>query len=95
MMKRWNGTKKNLYITTSRTVPTPRGDANLIASPLLERKLFTQIARASKNVKDKDGYINMLNQLIDLTPDRLNIQLNSHMILAKFYGENGLLEKAE
>ena len=87
--------KKNLYITTSRTVPTPRGDANLIASPLLERKLFTQIARASKNVKDKDGYINMLNQLIDLTPDRLNIQLNSHMILAKFYGENGLLEKAD
>lgn len=87
--------KRNLYITTSETFPTPKGDLNFIASPKLERKLFTQITRASKNVKDIEGYANMLYQLIDLTPDRLNIQLNSHIILAKFFSTNGMLEKAE
>ena len=87
--------KRNLYITTSETFSTPKGDLNVIASPKLERKLFTQIARASKNVKDIEGYANMLKELIDLAPDRLNIQINSHIILAKLFGTNGLLEKAE
>ncbi len=87
--------KRNLYITTSKTFPTPKGDLNVIASPKLERKLFRQIARASKNVKDIAGYANMLNQLIDLVPDRQNIQLNSHIILAKFHAANGMLEKAK
>ena len=87
--------KRNLYITTSRTVPTPKGDLNVIASPKLERKLFRQITRANKNVKDIEGYANMLNQLIDLVPDRQNIQLNSHIILANFHAANGMLEKAK
>ena len=87
--------KRNLYITTSRTVPTPKGDLNVIASPKLERKLFRQITRASKNVKDIEGYANMLSQLIEFASDRPNIQLNSHIILAKFYAANGMLEKAE
>ncbi len=87
--------KRNLYITTSKTFPTPKGDLNVIASPKLESKLFTQITRASKNVKDIEGYANMLNQLIDLVPDRQNIQLNSHIILAKFHAANGMLEKAK
>lgn len=87
--------KRNLYITTSETFPTPRGDSNVIASPKLERKLFTQIIRSGKNVKDKDGYINMLNQLIDLTPDRINIRLNSYVALGRFYAANGMPEEAE
>jgi len=87
--------KRNLYITTSRTFPTPEGDLKVIASPILERKLFAQITKSCKNVKDKDGYINMLNQLIDITPDKINIQLNSYIVLAKFYAANGMLEKAE
>ena len=87
--------KRNLYITTSETFPTPKGNLNIIASPKLERQLFTQITRASRNVKDIEGYTNMLNQLIDTAPDRLNIQLNAHIILAKFFGANGMLEKAK
>ncbi len=87
--------KRNLYITTSETFPTPKGEFNVTSSPSLERKLFTEINRARKNVKDKDGFANMMNKLIDIAPDRMNIQLNSHIILAKFYGANGILEKAE
>ncbi len=87
--------KRNLYITTSETFPTPKGELNVTSSPSLERKLFTEINRARKNVKDKDGFANMMNKLIDIAPDRMNIQLNSHIILAKFYGANGILEKAE
>ena len=86
--------RRNLYITTSRTIPTPEGDLEITSSPILERKLFAQITRTVKNVKDKDGYINMMNQLIDLTPDRINIQLNSYIVLAKFYATNGMIEKA-
>ncbi len=87
--------KRNLYITTSETFTTREGNLKLISSPILVRKLFAQITRSCKNVKDKDGYINMLNQLIDITPVRINIQLNSYMILAKFYAANGMFEKAK
>ena len=87
--------KRNLYITTSNTFPTPKGNLNVIASPKLERKLFAQITRSRKNVKDKDGYINMLNQLIDHAPDRINIQLHSYTVLGKFYAAHGMPEKAE
>ena len=87
--------KRNLYITTSKTIPTPEGDLQITSSPILERKLFAEISKAIKNVNDKDGYINMMNQLINLTPDRINIQLNSYIVLAKFYAANGPLEKAE
>ena len=87
--------KRNLYITTSETIPTREGDLQVTSSPILERKLFVQITRTVKNVKDIDGYINMMNQLIDLTPDRINIQLNSYIVLAKFYAANGIPEKAE
>ena len=87
--------KRNLYITTSDTFPTPKGDLNVIASPKLERKLFAQITKSCKNVKDKDGYINMLNQLIDHAPDRINIQLHSYIVLGKFYAAHGMPEKAE
>ncbi len=91
-LQRYN---RNLYITTPETFPSREGDLKLISSPILVRKLFAQITRSCKNVKDKDGYINMLNQLIDIAPDRINIQLNSYMILAKFYAANGMFEKAK
>ena len=30
-----------------------------------ERSLFSRIVKAGKNVEDKDGYVEMLNNLID------------------------------
>ena len=60
-----------------------------------ERSMFERIVQTGKNVKDKDGYIVMLNQLIeDLTFD-LPAQLNTIMALAQFYTVNNQQEKAE
>jgi len=60
-----------------------------------ERSMFERIVQAGKNVKDKDGYIGMLNQLIDNLTFDLPAQLNTIMALAQFYTVNNQHQKAE
>lgn len=60
-----------------------------------ERDVFAQIVQMGKNIKDKAGYVDMLHQLMDAIPDNLSVQLNTHFVLAGFYRDNGMSEKAE
>ncbi len=63
--------------------------------PFVERDLLSQVVKAGKNVKDKDGYVEMLNKLIDSMSDNLRSQLSTTLALAQFYAENNQDEKAE
>ena len=60
-----------------------------------ERDVFAQIVQMGKNIKDKAGYVDMLHQLMDAIPDNLSVQLNTHFVLAGFYRDNSMSEKAE
>ncbi len=68
---------------------------NSITSPSSERGTFAKIANYGKNTKDKERYISMLNQIIQDMSNKLTVQLNATLVLAQFYHENGMLEKAE
>ncbi len=60
-----------------------------------QRQLVEQIAEMGKNVKDKARYVDMLNELMDAIPNRPSAQLNIHLLLARFYRDNNMPEKAE
>ena len=60
-----------------------------------ERELFAQIAEYGKNPKDKEGYVSMLNQIIQDMSDKLSVRLNASLVLAEFYRKNDITEKAE
>ena len=56
---------------------------------------FSRIVKVGKNVKDKDGYAKMLEDLIDIIPHNLSAHFNLIFALAQFYKENDMPEKAE
>ncbi|MDE0634898.1 MAG: tetratricopeptide repeat protein [Candidatus Poribacteria bacterium] len=60
-----------------------------------ERDMFARIVKAGKNIKDEDRYVEMLNNLIDVSELDLPAQLNTIMALAQFYTVNNQHEKAE
>lgn len=62
---------------------------------LVERKLLTRVVKAGKTVKDKEGYENMLNELIESLSDNLRSQLHTMLVLAQTYQETGEHEKAD
>ena len=78
--------------TKNLTAADYRGDQNVTTHPGFHRQLFAKIG---KDVQDKEGFADMMNKLIDSFPDSLSIQLNAHLVLAKFYHGNGPLEKAD
>ena len=60
-----------------------------------QRQLIAQIAEMGKNANDKERYVNMLNKLMDAIPDKPSVQLNIHLLLARFYRDNNMPEQAE
>ncbi len=62
--------------------------------PYVERDLLSQVVKAGKNVQDKEGYVEMLNKLIDSMSDNLRSQLSTTLALAQFYRESDQNEKA-
>ncbi len=60
-----------------------------------ERELFAQIAEYGKNPKDEEGYVSILNQIIQNMSNKLSVRLNASLVLAEFYRENDMTEKAE
>ncbi len=62
--------------------------------PSFHRQLFGKIRKAGKNVQNTVGFADMVNNLIEVFPDNLSIQLNAHLVLAMFYHDKGLTEKA-
>ena len=59
-----------------------------------ERQVFAEISEMGKNVKNKEGYVGMLHKLIDAMPDQPSVQLNANLVLAEFYHDNNMSEKA-
>ena len=72
-----------------------RQDQNVTTHPGFHRQLFAKIGKIGKDVQGKEGFANMVSKLIDFFPDSLSIQLNAHLVLAKFYHDNDMLEKAD
>lgn len=70
---------------------------DLVSTPFggRERDLFAQIVQMGKNIKDKEGYVDMLHQLMDAIPDNQSVRLNIYLVLAGFYRDNDMPEKAE
>ena len=60
-----------------------------------QRQLYAQIAEMGKNPNDKKRYLDMLNKLMNAIPDNLSVQLNLDLLLAEFYRDNDMPEKAE
>ena len=60
-----------------------------------ERKVFSEIIQMGKNTKDKNAFVKMLNQLVDALPHKPSVQLNANLVLAEFYRDNNMSEKAE
>ena len=60
-----------------------------------QRQLIAQIAEMGRNPNDKERYVDMLNKLMDAIPDKLSVQLNIRLLLARFYRDNDMPEKAE
>ena len=71
------------------------GDGIFTTSPNFQRELFTKIGKAGKDIQNKEGFVEMMSKLIETIPDSLSIQLNGHLVLAKFYHHHGMTEKAE
>ena len=59
---------------------------DMVYLPFVERRLFLRVVKTGKLVKDKDGYVEMLNKLIESMPDNLRSHLNTTFALAQFYG---------
>ena len=64
-------------------------------SSSLERQLLSQLAQAGRKAKDKAGFAEVLNKLVDATSHNLNTQLTLNLALAEFCRENGMPEKAK
>ncbi|MDE0316188.1 MAG: sigma-70 family RNA polymerase sigma factor [Candidatus Poribacteria bacterium] len=72
-----------------------REDQNVTTHPGFHRQLFAKIGKVGKDVQGKEGFADMVNKLIDFFPDSQSIQLNGHLVLAKFYHDNDMLEKTD
>ena len=70
-------------------------EQNVTTPPSFHRQLFARIGKIGKDVQDKDGFADMVNKLIDAFTDSRSIQLNALLVLAKFYHDNGMNEKAD
>ena len=60
-----------------------------------ERQVFSEITQMGKSTKDKNAFVKMLNQLVDALPHKSSVQLNADLVLAEFYRDNDMPEKAE
>ena len=70
-------------------------DLNITTYGGFERQVFAEIAQMGKNTKNKAGYVDMLHELMDAIPNKPSAHLNAHLVLAEFYRDNDMPEKAE
>ncbi len=63
--------------------------------PSFHRQLFAKIGKIGKNVLDKDGFTEMVSKIIESFPNNRSIQLNAHLLLAQFYHDNTMNQKAD
>ena len=70
-------------------------EKNVSTLPSFHRQLFTKIGTIGKNVQDKDGFTEMVSNIIDAFPNNRSIQLHAHLLLAKFYHDNLMNAEAD
>ncbi len=70
-------------------------EKNVTTLPSFHRQLFAKIGKIGKNVQDKDGFTEMVSNIIDSFPNNRSIQLNAHLLLAKFYHDNLMNAEAD
>ncbi|RKU18683.1 hypothetical protein C6503_09100 [Candidatus Poribacteria bacterium] len=59
------------------------------------RDVFSRIAKTGKNMSNQEHYLEMLNKLVDAMSDNLKAHLHLNLVLAEFYRENDMPEKAK
>ena len=59
------------------------------------RDVFSRIAETGKKVKNQERYLEMLNNLVDAMSHNLSMHLHLSLVLAEFYRENDMPEKAK
>ena len=67
---------------------------DVLTSPSFHRQLFARIGKVGKAVQNKEGFIEMVDKLIDTFLNSMSVQLHAHLVLAVFYHDNAMLEKA-
>ena len=70
-------------------------DLNTITHGGSERQVFAEISQMGKDAKDKNAFVKLLNQLVDALSHKPSVQLNANLVLAEFYRNNNMSEKAE
>ncbi|MXV73602.1 tetratricopeptide repeat protein, partial [Candidatus Poribacteria bacterium] len=59
------------------------------------RDVFSRIAETGKKMKNQARYLEMLNKLVDAMSHNLSAHLHLSLVLAEFYRENDMPEKAK
>ena len=59
------------------------------------RNVFSRIAETGKKVKNQERYLEMLNKLVDAMSHNLSMHLHLSLVLAEFYREHNMPEKAK
>ena len=66
-----------------------------LTSGTFQRKFFSWISEYGKKTEDKEGYVDMLNELVNTISDNVVIQLNLSLTLAEFCFNNNMPEQAK
>ena len=66
-----------------------------LTSGTFQRKFFSWISEYGKKTEDKEGYVDMLNELVNTISDNTITQLNLSLTLAEFCFNNNMPEKAK
>ena len=66
----------------------------ILKSGSFQRKFFSWIIDYGEKIEDKEAYVEMLNELVNVTPDNLIVQLNLSLLLADFCLKNDMPDKA-
>ncbi|MYB64305.1 tetratricopeptide repeat protein [Candidatus Poribacteria bacterium] len=66
----------------------------ILKSGSFQRKFFSWIFDYGEKIEDKETYVDMLNELVNVIPDNLIVQLNLSLLLADFCLKNDMQDKA-
>ncbi len=66
----------------------------ILKSGSFQRKFFSWIFDYGEKIEDKETYVDMLNELVNVIPDNLIVQLNLSLLLADYCLKNDMQDKA-
>ena len=64
-------------------------------SGTFQRRFFSWIFNFGKKIEGKEDYVEMLNELVNATPDNLIVQFNLSLLLADYCLKNDMPDKAK